>query len=94
MVNVNLISSLDKLKENGVNGAHITVHLALEYLNMTQDSILKEDIYPLSQREKSESQPVFKIPAFPGASVRLGKKRRTPIRYEGGWLLKTIKKLK
>ena len=94
MANVNLISDLNKLKQHGVNGAHITVHLALEYLNMKQDSILKEDIYPLSQKEKSESQPVHNIPAFPGASIRVDKKRRTPIRYEGGWLLKTIKKLK
>ena len=94
MVEVNLISDLNKLKENGVNGAHITVHLALEYLNIEQDSILKEDIYPLSQKEKSQSQPIFKIPAFPGARKRLGEKRRTPIRYEGGWLVKNIKKLR
>jgi hypothetical protein len=90
---MNLISDLQELKKQGPQGSHITVHLALQYLGMEQNQTIKESIYPLSQKNKLESKARFKIPAFPGASERLGKTMRTPIRYEGGWLLETIKSL-
>ena len=87
------ISELKDLNKDTLPGSHITVHLAAKYIGISPDTIDGHSFYHDYAKHDPKSRVKFGIPAFPGAKTKLKKKKSTPQRYDGEWVIKLIKLL-
>ena len=86
-----LISEIKDLTPETLPGSHITVHLAAEYLGINKKFIDKHDFYHSHAKGNPQAKVRFGIAAFPGAKEKLSKKQSTPQRYDGEWVVNTLK---
>ena len=86
-----LISEIKDLTPETLSGSHITIHLAAQHLGIDENLIDKREFYHDYAKDNPESKTIFGIAAFPGAKSKLSKKQSTPQRYDGEWIVNTLK---
>ena len=86
-----LISEIKDLTSETLPGSHITIHLAAQHLGIPKDLIDGKNFYHDYAKDNPEAKTIFGIATFPGAKSKLSKKQSTPQRYDGEWIVNTLK---